>query len=234
MKVTFLGTGVSVPCEKRAQSSILIEEDLKVLVDLGCGAFLRLEELGIQPTEIDAVFITHNHLDHNGDLINLLKARWLMEGEGLHIYAPEGTKNFIESILNAYPYLRGKLKFKVHEEGIFEIGGFKVRALETIHTIESRAYVFEDSLAISGDTRAFPELMAVECEVMIHELSLPFGFKADFHTTPENLKENLSFCKAEKLYLTHLYPMTLAQKDKIIEFLDFNVLIAEDLMSFEV
>ncbi len=233
MKITFLGTGVSVPCEKRAQSSILVESDAKILVDVGPGALLRLEEIGVEPTQIDAVCLTHNHLDHNGDLLNLLKARWLMDGDKLDIYSPKGTKNFLESILNAYPYLRGKLKFRTNEESVFKIGEMKVTTIPTIHSIESRAYIFENALAISGDTRAFPELMAADCEIMIHELSLPFHFKADFHTTPENLKGCLIYCKAKKIYLTHLYPMTLAQKDKILEFLDFEAIIAEDLMSFE-
>ncbi|MDI9610982.1 MAG: MBL fold metallo-hydrolase [Archaeoglobales archaeon] len=233
MKITFLGTGVSVPCEKRAQSSILVESDSKILFDIGCGALLRLEELGIQPTEIEAVCITHNHLDHNGDLINLLKTRWLMDGDIIEIYGPKGTKNFLESMLNAYPYLRGKLKFFVCEDETFEIGGLEVNTLATIHTIESRAYILDNAITISGDTRAFPELFALDCDVVIHELSLPFGSKADFHTTPENLKECLGSCKAEKLYLTHLYPMTLAQKDRILEFLEFNAVVAEDLMSFE-
>ncbi|MCX8172601.1 MAG: MBL fold metallo-hydrolase [Archaeoglobaceae archaeon] len=233
MRVTFLGTGVSVPCEKRAQSSILIEKDVKILVDIGPGALLRLEEIGVQPTEIDAVCITHNHLDHNGDLINLLKSRWLMNAEEIAIYGPKGTRNFIESMLNAYPYLRGKLRFKVYEDDSFEIGNLKVSTMRTIHTIESRAYIFENFI-VSGDTKAFPNLMALECEVMVHELSLPFGFKADFHTTPENLKECLEVCKAKRLYLTHLYPMTLAQKDKILEFLNFNAIIAEDLITFKI
>ncbi len=233
MKVTFLGTGVSVPCEKRAQSSILIEGDVKILLDIGPGALLRLEAVGVDPTEIDVVCLTHNHLDHNGDLMNLLKARWLMDGGDIDIYGPKGTKNFLESMLNAYPYLRGKLRFRISEKNSFRIGDLGVSTIPTIHSIESRAYVFDNILAISGDTKAFPELMAAECEVMIHELSLPFGYEADFHTTPENLKECLGYCKAKRIYLTHLYPMTLAQKDKILEFLDFEVIIAQDLMEFE-
>ncbi|MEM0351072.1 MAG: MBL fold metallo-hydrolase, partial [Archaeoglobaceae archaeon] len=83
MKVTFLGTGVSVAYEKRAQSSILIESGVKFLVDVGCGAFLRLEQAGVSPDELDAVLITHHHLDHNGDLLNILKARWLLEADEL-------------------------------------------------------------------------------------------------------------------------------------------------------
>lgn len=233
MKVTFLGTGVSVPCDKRAQSSLLVDCGVKILIDVGIGALLRLEEIGVEPKDVEAVCLTHNHLDHNGDLLNLLKARWLMDCEELAVYGPRGTKNFVESVLNAYPYLRGKLKFWVSEQECFEISGVEVKSIKTLHSIESRAYVLEDALVVSGDTRAFPELIATECEVLIHELSLPFGFRADFHTTPENLKEYLGLCKAERLYLTHLYPMTLEQKDEILEFLDFDAVIAGDLMSFE-
>jgi len=156
-----------------------------------------------------------------------------MEGGSLDLYGPKGTRNFLESMLNAYPYLRGKLRFRISEEKSFRIGDLSVSTIPTIHSIESRAYVFDNALAISGDTRAFPELISTECEVLIHELSLPFGYRADFHTTPENLKDFLSHCRAKRIYLTHLYPMTLAQKDKILEFLDFEATVAEDLMSFE-
>lgn len=232
MKVTFLGTGVSVPFEGRAQSSILIESDVKVLVDCGIGTLLRLEQLQISPKEIDTIIITHHHLDHNGDLLNILKARWLMNAGKIEIYGPEGTRSFMEAMLNAFPYLRGKLSFRVHEEKRFKIGDLRVESIPTIHSIESRGYVIND-VAISGDTRAFREFVSTECSVMIHELSLPFNYNADFHTTPENLKEHLNFMKAERLYLTHLYPMTHAVKEKILEFLEVKAEIARDLESFE-
>ncbi|MEM0353099.1 MAG: MBL fold metallo-hydrolase [Archaeoglobaceae archaeon] len=232
MKVTFLGTGVSVPCEGRAQSSILIESDAKVLVDCGIGTFLRLEQLQISPSEIDAIIITHHHLDHNGDLLNILKARWLMGAKQIEIYGPNGTRFFMEAMLNAYPYLRGKLKFKVREEKAFRVEDLQINAIPTIHSIESQGYVINE-VAISGDTKAFKDFISIDCSVMIHELSLPFNFNADFHTTPENLKECLDFMKAEKLYLTHLYPMTHAVKERILEFLEVKANIARDLESFE-
>lgn len=232
MKITFLGTGVSVPYGNRAQSSILIESDVKVLVDCGIGALLRLEQLQISPNEIDAILITHHHLDHNGDLLNILKARWLMDAKEIEIYGPKGTRFFMEAMLNAFPYLRGKLKFKIREEKSFKVGDLRVDAIPTIHSIESQGYVIND-VAISGDTRAFKEFISIECSAMIHELSLPFNFNADFHTTPENLKECLDFMRAQKLYLTHLYPMTHAVKDEILEFLGVKAKIANDLESFE-
>ncbi len=195
---------------------------------------MRLEQYGVGINEIDAVCLTHHHLDHNGDLLNILKGRWLLNAKELEIYGPPGTKAFMNAILNAYPYLIGKLRFSVNEDKKFRIGSLRIRSVPTYHSIESRGYVVDDTLVISGDTRAFKELIEIECKVMIHELSLPFNYKADFHTTPENLKENLKYCKAEKLYLTHLYPMVYSIKDEVLKYLDYNIEIAEDLLEFKI
>lgn len=231
MKITFLGTGVSVPFENRAQSSILVEEDCRILIDVGCGCMLRLEQAGVDVCDIDAICLTHNHLDHNGDLLNILKARWLNCTEKLQIYAPEGTRFFLESLLEAYPYLRSKLKFDVFEVKKFKVGNLNFKVMPTIHSIESQAYIIDDTVVVSGDTRAFAELISSECRYMIHELSLPFNYPSDYHTTPENLKENLKFCRAEKIFLVHLYPQTHAVKEEIIRFLDFDAEVVDDLQS---
>lgn len=239
MKVKFLGTGTCIDTSK-AQSCILIEgEETKILVDIGVGAFMRLNERLIN--EIDAVLLTHNHLDHNGDLLALLKARWLTGGEELHIFGPIGTKAFLESLFEAYAYLRRKPKFKVSEDPEFEIGEFKVRTIPTRHSIVSQAYVIEfddERVVVSGDTSPFKELVKIECDVLIHEMSLPSGKSKD-HTTPENFAEVLPFCKAGIVYLTHMYPHAYEIKDKIIERLrcvreDIEFVIAEDGMSFEI
>jgi ribonuclease BN (tRNA processing enzyme) len=63
------------------------------------------------------------------------------------------------------------------------------------------------------------EVVGVECDLLIHEMSLPFGYKTDDHTTPENFAEVLEFCKTKKVYFTHLYPMALDVADEIIDFL---------------
>ncbi len=234
MRVIFLGTGVAVPFENRAQSSMLIDDNsTKILIDAGIGCYHRLEEIGAGVNEIDAICITHHHLDHNGDVLNILKARWLLGCGPLTIFGPPGSRAFFESLLEAYPYLRGKLKFSVEEKDSFDVDGIKFKTVRTYHSIESRGYVVDDALAVSGDTRAFKEFISQECIVMVHELSLPFEYEADTHTTPENLKSVLPYCKAEKLYLTHLYPMAHAVRDKILDYLDFNTIIAEDRMSFK-
>ena len=233
MKVTFLGTGVSIPYEERTQSSIMIQDsNVNILVDAGYGTLLRLEQAGVTPDKLDAILFTHHHIDHNGELLNILKSRWLLEcREPLKIAGPKGTKAFFFSLMEAYPYLTGKLNVEICEvEMPLTINNLKVLPVKTLHSIESVGYIIDDTVAISGDTRAFKDFIASECHVMIHELSLPFGFTADYHTTPENLKENLSFLKADELYLTHLYPFTHAVKDRILQYLEIEATIAWDLM----
>ncbi len=231
MRVLAVGTGTAVPAEGKSQSCFLVEKDgRKILVDAGMGTLLRLNQLNVNLAEIEAVLLTHNHLDHNGDLLGILKARWLSGITGLRIFGPEGTGYYLESLLEAYPYLRKKLDYEI-KEGLreFEVAGFSIRSIPTFHSVKSNAYLIDENLLISGDTRPFRELVEIECDLLIHELSLPFEYITQDHTTPENLKGVLRYVKADKIVLTHLYPQTLEIKDEIIEFLaDTRITIAND------
>ncbi len=214
MIVRFVGIGTAV---KGVQSCIVIQgRDTKIAVDVGAGSVPRLD------LDLDAVLITHNHSDHNSDLIPLLKARWLLGYDRLKIYGVSGTKSFLESALETYSYLRRKLKFDVYEKKSFKIGEFNVKAIPTKHSIESQAYVIDDgekTLVVSGDTYPIEEVLSVECDVLIHEMSLPFGYDTNDHTTPEKFAELLDVCKAKRIFFVHLYPMALEVKDEIVRYL---------------
>jgi len=235
MIVRFVGTGTCIDTS-RAQSCIMIESgETRILVDIGAGALSKLERF-----DVDAVLITHNHLDHNADLLPLLKARWLIGYEPLKIYGPIGTKAYLESLLEAYPYLRRKVEFEIHEEERFEVKTFRVKAIPTRHSVVSRAYVIETEgkrVVISGDTAPMRELMEIECDLLVHEMSLPEG-RSDSHTTPESFAEVLPFCKAKRIYITHMYPQTrkVAREiiDRLREVKDIEFVIAEDSMVVEI
>jgi len=234
VRVTFLGTGTAESFD-RAQSSIMFEKDGEaILVDCGNGCLLRLGQLGKKPGDVKAVLLTHIHLDHSGDLLPLLKARWLSGvEEKLEIYAPPGASNWLETQLEAYPFLRGRLKYGVREVGeeSFSVCGFEVRSVRTRHSVESRGYVV-GNVFVTGDTSPFRELYEGDFDVIIHELSLPEGFSSA-HTTPDSILQFSDVLGGKRVYFTHLYSHTLAVADKIVEKLGFGK-IAFDLMSFEV
>lgn len=100
MRVRLLGTGTPTPSLKRASAGYLIETgDRKILFDFGPGAYNRLLEAGVKPTEITDVFFTHLHYDHCLDVIRLVMTRW-DQGAGkipeLNIYGPPHTARMIE------------------------------------------------------------------------------------------------------------------------------------------
>jgi len=255
MKITFLGTGTCVQhVDSRAQSSILLESygdgDIgrimdgklsKILVDCGPGTFMRLSDIKLNVNEIDAILLTHNHLDHNGDLLAILKARWLQKGAHLKIFGPKGTDEFLNSIVETYPYLKGKFEFVVDESDSFKVSDFEVSTISTYHSIVGRAYVIENKkkkIVISGDTRPFKQLIGIKCDVLVHELSLPFNIDTVDHTTPETLSEFLQFVQTEKIYLTHIYPHAFEIKEAILDhlrkFTDAEIIIPSDLDSLTV
>jgi len=233
VKVVFLGTGTADSFE-RAQSSILFEKNGNtILVDAGNGCLIRLGQLGKRPADINAVLLTHVHLDHSGDLLPLLKARWLSGVEDtLKIFAPTGTKNWMESQLEAFPFLRNKLSYDVVEvrENKFNVYNFNVKSIVTKHSVESRGYIV-NGILVTGDTSPFEELYNNDFDVVIHELSLPEGF-SQHHTTPDSILRFSRILSEKEVYFTHLYPHTLTLKERIIKRLGFGKVV-NDLDSFK-
>ena len=100
MRVRLLGTGTPTPSLKRASAGYLIETGArKILFDFGPGAYNRLLEAGVKPTEITDVFFTHLHYDHCLDVIRLIMTRW-DQGAGripeLNVFGPPHTARMIE------------------------------------------------------------------------------------------------------------------------------------------
>lgn len=96
MQIDFLGGVESVTGSKY----LLSFDDQKILVD--CGLYQGLKELRlrnwnplpINPEEINAVLITHAHIDHTGYLPLLIK-----NGFKGQIYSTEGTKDLCSILL---------------------------------------------------------------------------------------------------------------------------------------
>ena len=86
MKFTLLGSGST------GNAVLIATEKTKVLIDAGLSAreiCRRLAAVGIEPGELDAVIITHEHSDHVGGLKNLLaktRCRVYISGETEEAY----------------------------------------------------------------------------------------------------------------------------------------------------
>jgi ribonuclease BN (tRNA processing enzyme) len=68
VKLTVVGCSPAWPNPGGAQSGYLVEADGRLLLDCGPGVLARLREAEGWP-RVDAIVITHFHLDHWGDLV---------------------------------------------------------------------------------------------------------------------------------------------------------------------
>jgi len=86
MKLTVVGSSPAWPNPGGAQSGYIVEGPGRLLLDCGPGVLARLREQDGWP-RVDAIAITHFHLDHWGDLVPWVWGR--MYGLGQDLETPE-------------------------------------------------------------------------------------------------------------------------------------------------
>ena len=90
-----LGSGGPELDDERASSGYLVWQDgrARVLVDMGAGSLLRFEQAGARIEDIEAILLTHLHVDHSADLPALVKASFFSErSTDLPVYGPTGNR----------------------------------------------------------------------------------------------------------------------------------------------
>jgi ribonuclease Z len=196
-RVTLLGTGGPDPDPNRFSASTLIEAgDQKLLIDVGRGATIRLQQLHIALSRIDVVFFTHYHSDHTIGLPDLLLTGWLPPAFGhrtapLHVVGPVGAKNLLSGIATAYAADINGREAEQHlpPEGVaanveeftadgvvYEKDGVKVTAFTVDHGIKPACGYRVDydgrSVLLSGDTKLNDNVIAYGdgVDLLIHEV----------------------------------------------------------------
>ena len=128
MEITFLGTASCIPSESRGVSCIALRYRTETwLFDCGEASQLQLQRSKIRPSKITKVFLSHLHGDHSFGLPGVLclmgqstldeRGRALEEGEEsevIDIYGPEGTRDFVRSIVQL-TYSKIVAPHRIHE-----------------------------------------------------------------------------------------------------------------------
>lgn len=116
-----LGSGGPELDDNRASSGYLIWRDGKatLLIDAGSGSLFRFEQSGASLNELDAILLTHLHVDHSNDLPSLVKASYFSGRQrDLKLYGPDGNHlmpsmtKFVEDLFGpdgAFKYLSSYL-----------------------------------------------------------------------------------------------------------------------------
>ncbi len=71
MNLTILGSTAGAPSRRNPASGYLVEsEGVSIWMDAGTGTFMELAKR-VDPGKLDAVVISHTHVDHCSDLFGL-------------------------------------------------------------------------------------------------------------------------------------------------------------------
>jgi ribonuclease Z len=146
LSVFFAGTAGSVPTAHRALPATLVRAGgTRLLVDCGEGTQQQLmRSTGL--TDLDAIFITHYHLDHWLGLVGMLKTFDLRDREHrLPIYGPPGlTRLFaaLKPVIGRLGYALDLVELDPHDEVEFE--DFTMTAFAVEHRVTAYGYAWTE------------------------------------------------------------------------------------------
>lgn len=224
MRLKILGSGTSVPHARRAASAHWLETGAgTLLLDAGADAAHRAAQENLAWPELDAIWISHFHLDHIGGLPALLfgtkyAPQTQERRKPLTITGPRGVRKLIEAFDAANDYNLLKQPFPVEIREVapreeFEIlPGVSAQTLSTPHTSESLAVRIEDtggaSLVYSSDTGYTDALgrFSRETDLFLLECSFPSNKPVETHLELSEACALARESKARRVVLVHLYP----------------------------
>lgn len=104
-QVHIIGAGTPNPLVDRFGSAYVASVgEESILIDCGPATTWKLVKAGLSPADIDTVFFTHHHYDHDVDYPCFVLNRWGHHDWGdlnpLHVYGPTHTEALTDKILN--------------------------------------------------------------------------------------------------------------------------------------
>ena len=247
MKITFLGTGTSQgipiiacscgvcqsddPRDKRLRASILIETgEQKLVVD--AGPDFRQQMLTAQLKRLDAILLTHEHVDHLFGLDDIRAFNWV-QNRPTNIYAEERVQKAIKRVFNyvfanyKYPgipqmnlHLIENKPFRIGETEIVPVRGMHYRLPVYGFRIGKAAYLTDINFLEESEKEKLRGL----------DVFIVNALRKDDHISHFSLAQALQLIdelKPAKAYLTHISHQMGFYKEVAAE-LPENVFLAYD------
>lgn len=224
MRLTVLGSGSTIPHPRRSSSAYWLETSGgTILLDCSAAAPLRMAQEYVDWPNLDAIWISHFHLDHCGGLAPFLAGtkhadRMKERKKTLRIFGAAGIKKLVEGFSDVNNYRLLEQPFPVEIIEIEELEKFEILpgveavAMSTPHTGESHAIHIRDAdgttLVYSADT-GFSESItsfANRVDLFVLECTFVRDKPVKKHLELAEAMHLIRKAKPKRAMLTHFYP----------------------------
>ncbi|QOP46586.1 MBL fold metallo-hydrolase [Sulfurimonas paralvinellae] len=241
-KVEFEVLGSGGPeIDGRASTAYLlwIDNKARLIIDMGSGSMLRFEQSHAKIEDLEAVVLTHLHIDHSVDLPAFVKAGYFSQRtKSLDIIAPDGNEffpsatEFLHDLFGengAYRYMNDVL---TQESDSFEIipvnvsktmhreyQDFKLTMVRVHHGIVPalavKISIDGKIIVISGDTNNenhILEAFAKDADLFVAHHAIPQqakGYATNLHMSPSIIAHIAQVAKVKKVVSTHRMNRTI-------------------------
>lgn len=226
--IKFLGTAGArfvMIKQLRASGGLWLRfKSTNILIDPGPGALVRCNSSKpkLDPASLDAIILTHKHLDHSGDINVMIEA--MTEGgfkKRGKVFVPAdalGQGGVIFEYLKEHPQ-----EIKILKRGKFCVGdvNFEV-CLQNIHSVETyglKFFIEEDIISLLSDTKYFSGLIDAYRDSTILILNVVFYKHRDEfqHLCLDEALKIVKAIKPKKSILTHFGMTVLKEKPHYLE-----------------
>jgi ribonuclease BN (tRNA processing enzyme) len=215
--LTVLGSSGSFTGPGRACSGYLFRADgVQLLVDCGNGSTANLQRV-TRPEALDAILVTHRHVDHCIDLIGMFYAlRFHPSGpQPIALYAAPEVVDTLTGLLSHDSALEFREVFHVTEVtggDRFTVGPMQVELADSIHPVPTvSARVEADGMAVvySSDSAGGDDLvrLATGADLFLCEATWQgdgVGMPEGMHMTAREAGRTATRAGARRLILTHV------------------------------
>jgi len=248
IRLTVLGSAASYPGPGQACAGYLLETaDARVLLDCGNGVLSNLGKFA-DPTRLDAVFVTHGHIDHFADIYALHAAlRYAPSGPlpPLALHAPEGwfdrmtaplTQRSMYEFSESFDFTRLEASMTV------AVGDLVITPVPVEHvwpTFGLTVTAGDARLFYTSDSAPGPQLVeaATGAGTLLADATLPEQYAGRSpHMTAREAGELAQTAGVRTLVLTHLWPsVDRAEARRQAEAVFAGrVIVAEELQAIEI
>jgi len=227
VRIQLLGTGDAFGSGGRLHTCFYVAASTtRFLIDCGASALISMRRFGVDPNDIDTVFLTHLHGDHFGGLpFLILDAQFVSRRRRtLAIAGPEGLRRRLPEMMESlFPgSWTAERPFAVQVEelppetrtaiGSVTATPFPVRHPSGAPSYALRLEVDGRIIAYSGDTEWIDTLIAAgrEADLFIAEAYV-YDRKIPNHLDWSSLAHHLAEIRPKRLILTHMSQDMLAR-----------------------